>query len=209
MPVAWCVCVWKGQMKGGCPQPLCSLEQDCEMPCGSSQRGLASHWAGLEQSRQHASIWHRMEPVGMFWQRGGCRGNKLRQIIRKTWTAWNGLDVHGSDPSPILPSTRSLDQLPHWDPMESCVFAQSAFFCVLGQWKWITALAGISPKVGTQPFWSTDGVRSGFSLQTGEAMWFSYNLERFLTEWRLIRCLEFPRNNVDSVSSLHTTRTHS
>lgn len=132
----------------------------------------------------------------------------LTSTCRRTWTAWEwpGCALQWSQPH------LSFHMFPGTTPplpKESCIPTPSAFFWVLGQWKWITGLAGISPKVGTQPFWSTDGVRSGFSLQTGEAMWFSYNLERFLTEWRLIRCLEFPRNNVDSVSSLHTTRTHS
>lgn len=222
MPVAWCVCVersngskcpqsvgrdifWRWllptpvQFKAGLWHALWKQPAKAGLPLGSAGAGADSTPASDTG----------MEPVGMIWQHRVCRGNKLRQVIRKTRMAWNGLDVQGNDPSPIFPSTCSLEQLPHWDPKESCIFTPSAFFCVLGQWKWMTALAGISPKVGTQPFWSTDGVRSGFSLQTGEAMWFSYNLERFITEWRLIRCLEFPRNNVDSVSSLHTTRTHS
>lgn len=123
--------------EGGCSQALCSLKQDCNKPCGSSQQGKAAlplgrAGAGADSTPAPDT---GMEPVGMIWQHRVCRGNKLRQIIRETQMAWNGLDVQGNDPIPILPSTRSLEQLPHWDPKESCIFTQSAFFCVLGQWK--------------------------------------------------------------------------
>lgn len=113
------------------------------------------------RSRQHASIWHSNGTCGNDLAARSLRGKQTQADNEKDTKGlgWPGYPLWWSQPHLSLHAFLGTTPL---YPKESCICTQSAFFCVLGQWKWITGLAGISPKVGTQPSWSTDGVRSGF-----------------------------------------------